>query len=189
LPSISLTASGSNLTSDFYVLQQRDNPVWSAGATLLAPIYRGGELQAQVQIRTAEQKQALAEYARAGLSAFNDVESALASEFTLHAREQILTQAVADHARAVDFAWQRYRIGAVDLRAVSQQQLAAFAAQATLLRVQSEARVQRVNLYLALGGDFAAPVPEPAPNPTSAGDNRNNAVVDSGSSVSTAPVP
>jgi NodT family efflux transporter outer membrane factor (OMF) lipoprotein len=161
LPSISLTASGSNLTSDFYVLQQRDNPVWSAGATLLAPIYRGGELQAQVQIRTAEQKQALAEYARAGLRAFSDVESALASEFTLRTREQILTQAVADHARALDFAWQRYRIGSVDLRAVSQQQLATFAAQATLLRVQSEARVQRVNLYLALGGDWASP-PAPA---------------------------
>lgn len=155
LPTISLTASGSNMTSDFFVLQERDNPVWSAGASLLAPIYRGGALQAQVEIRSAEQKQALAEYARAGLRAFSDVENALSSEATLRAREQILAQAVADNARALDFARQRYRIGAVDLRAVLQQQLAMFAAQATLLRVQSEARVQRVNLYLALGGDFA----------------------------------
>ena len=44
---------------------------------------------------------------------------------------------------------------------MSQQQLALFAAQATLLRVQSEARVQRVNLHLALGGNFAAPPSEP----------------------------
>jgi multidrug efflux system outer membrane protein len=190
LPTISLTASVSNLTSDFFVLQNRENPVWSAGASLLAPIYRGGELQAQVEIRTAEQKQSLAEYARIGLRAFSEVENALASEATLHAREQILTQAAADHARAVDFAWQRFRIGAVDLRAVSQQQLTAFAAQAALLRVQSEARVQRVNLYLALGGDFATPpAPAPTPDPATAGGNRNNAVVDSGSSVSTAPVP
>lgn len=159
LPAISLTASGSNLTSDFFVLTERDNPVWSGGASLLAPIYRGGALQAQVQIRTAEQKQALAEYARAGLRAFSDVENALASEFTLRAREQILTQVAADQARAVEFAWQRYRVGAVDLRAVSQQQLASFAAQAALLRVQSEARVQRVNLHLALGGGFAASAP------------------------------
>ena len=161
LPAISLTASGSNLTSDFFVLTERDNPVWSGGASLLAPIYRGGALQAQVQIRTAEQKQALAEYARAGLRAFSDVENALASEFTLRARELILTQAAADQARAVEFAWQRYRVGAVDLRAVSQQQLASFAAQAALLRVQSEARVQRVNLHLALGGGFAASAPAP----------------------------
>jgi NodT family efflux transporter outer membrane factor (OMF) lipoprotein len=163
LPTISLTASASNLNSEFFVLQDRDNPVWSAGASLLAPIYRGGALQAQVEIRSAEQKQALAEYARAGLRAFNDVENALASEATLQAREQLLVKAAADNARALDFARQRYHIGAVDLRAVSQQQLALFAAQATLLRVQSEARVQRVNLHLALGGSFVAPPSPPEP--------------------------
>jgi outer membrane protein, multidrug efflux system len=163
LPTISLTASGSNLSSDFFVLQDRENPLWSAGANLLAPIYQGGALQAQVQIRNAEQKQALAEYARAGLRAFSDVENSLSSESTLRTRERILTQAAADQARAVEFAWQRYRIGAVDLRAVSQQQLAAYAAQSALLRVQSEARVQRVNLYLALGGDFSAPPSTPKP--------------------------
>jgi outer membrane protein, multidrug efflux system len=129
-----------------------------------------------VQIRTAEQKQALAEYARAGLRAFSDVENALASESTLRAREQILTQAAADHARAVEFAWQRYRIGAVDLRAVSQQQLASFAAQSALLRVQSEARVQRVNLHLALGGGFAS---APAAG-AAAGQSEPNAVAAKG---------
>jgi len=184
LPVISLTASGSNLTSDFFVLTDRDNPVWSGGASLLAPIYRGGALQAQVQIRTAEQKQALAEYARAGLRAFSDVENALASEATLRAREQILTQAAADHARAVEFAWQRYRIGAVDLRAVSQQQLAAFAAQAALLRVQSEARVQRVNLHLALGGGFAASAPA-----AGAGAGEDTPAAVAGTSATEAPSP
>jgi multidrug efflux system outer membrane protein len=172
LPSITLTASGSDLTSDLFVLQDRDNPVWSAGASLLAPIYRGGALQAQVEIRTAEQKQALAEYARTGLRAFNDVENALSSEFTLRAREKILAKAVADNTRALEFARQRYRVGSVDLRAVSQQQLAQFAAEATLLRVQSEARVQRVNVYLALGGNFAAPAAAgPAP------DSKRNSTV------------
>ena len=173
LPSITLTAGGSNLSSDFFVLQDRDNPVWSAGASLLAPIYRGGALQAQVEIRTAEQKEALAEYARAGLRAFNDVENALSSEFTLRAREKILEKAVADNTRALEFARQRYRIGSVDLRAVSQQQLAQFAAEATLLRVQSEARVQRVNVFLALGGNFAVPASPPSPG---TGGDRNSAV-------------
>jgi outer membrane protein TolC len=204
LPTISITASGSNLTSDFYVLQDRENPVWSAGVSLLAPIYRGSELQAQVEIRSAEQKQALAEYARAGLRAFNDVENALSSEATLQAREQLLVKAAADNARALEFARQRYRIGSVDLRAVSQQQLAMFAAQATLLRVQSEARVQRVNLHLALGGNFADgnearaarqgcrdcgfDVPPPTEVPESGGDKLSNAEAKSASdSLATAP--
>jgi NodT family efflux transporter outer membrane factor (OMF) lipoprotein len=155
LPKISLTASVSDISSDLFVLQDRDNPVWSAGASLLAPIYQGGALQAQVEIRSAEQRQALADYARVGLRAFSEVENALASEFALAARERILAQAVADNARAAELAQVRYRVGATDLRAVSQQQLALLATRTTLLRVRSEARVQRVNVHLALGGDFA----------------------------------
>lgn len=156
LPKISLTATVSTISSELFVLQDRDNPVWSAGASLLAPIFQGGALVAQVEIRTAEQEQALAEYARAGLRAFNDVESAMHSELMLRSREQVLTRAVADNMRALQLAEVRYRVGATDLRAVSQQQLDLLAAQTTLLRVRSEARVQRVNLHLTLGGSFAA---------------------------------
>jgi outer membrane protein TolC len=49
----------------------------------------------------------------------------------------------------------RYRVGSGDLRQVEQQQLAYQSTRLNLLRVQSERRVQRVNLHLALGGDFA----------------------------------
>jgi NodT family efflux transporter outer membrane factor (OMF) lipoprotein len=155
LPKISLTGGVSSISSELFVLQDRDNPVWNLGANLLAPIYQGGALKAQVEIRDAEQRQALAEYARVGLRAFNDVESALATEFTLKDRESILMRAVVDNQRALDLANERYRVGSVDLRSVLQQQLALFAAQTALIRVQSEARVQRINLHLALGGSFA----------------------------------
>ena len=50
----------------------------------------------------------------------------------------------------------RYRIGVSDLRSVQQQQLDYHTSRMNLLRVQSERRVQRVNLHLALGGDFAS---------------------------------
>ena len=45
-------------------------------------------------------------------------------------------------------------LGSADLRSVQQQQLQLAAAKTSLLRVQSEQLVQRVNLYLALGGSF-----------------------------------
>ncbi|HTN43209.1 MAG TPA: TolC family protein [Nitrospiria bacterium] len=154
LPKISLTAGVSSVSSDLFVLKDHNNPVWSAGANLLAPIYQGGALRAQVEIRTSEQKQALAEYAQAGLRAFGEVENALATEFTLKDRQTILMNAVTDNERALELANVQYRVGSVDLRSVSQQQLALFAARSALIRVQSEARVQRVNLYLALGGSF-----------------------------------
>ncbi|HXV08766.1 MAG TPA: TolC family protein, partial [Burkholderiales bacterium] len=157
LPRISLTAGVNSISSDLFVLQERDNPVWSAGANLLAPIYQGGALKAQVEIRTAEQRQAVAEYAQLALRAFSDVESALATEFAAREREEILTRAVTQWERAVGLARVAYEVGSIDLRPVQQQQLGAFAARSALLRVQSEQRVQRVNLHLALGGGFGGP--------------------------------
>jgi len=154
LPRFSLTASVSDLSSEFFVLKNRDNPVWSVGGTVFAPLFSGGELKAKVEIRTAEQKEAMAQYVQTALKAFGDVENALSSEFALAAREQILTAAVSDAERALGLAETRYRVGSGDLRQVEQQQLAYESARMNLVRVQSERRVQRVNLHLALGGDF-----------------------------------
>ena len=154
LPKISLTAAVSSISSDLFVLQDRDNPVWSAGASLLAPLYSGGQLKAQVEIRTAEQKQALAEYGKVGARAFGEVEDSLSSGFALDAREAILKQAVAENVRALELAHVRYRVGSGDLRGVMQQNLALYASRVSLIRVRSEQLMQRVNLYLALGGSF-----------------------------------
>jgi outer membrane protein TolC len=63
----------------------------------------------------------------------------------------------------------QYKVGSTDLRYVSQRQLALNATRAGLVRMQSEQRVQRVNLHLALGGSFEvrpqSPPPEPTPPP------------------------
>jgi NodT family efflux transporter outer membrane factor (OMF) lipoprotein len=171
LPRISLTAAVTSISSELFVLKEQNDPVWSAGASLLAPLFLGGQLQAQVEIRTAEQKQAVAEYGRVGARAFGEVENALSVEFALQDREIILKRAVAENERALEFANVRYRVGSGDLRAVQQQSLALFAARTALLRVQSERLVQRVNLYLALGGGFdERPVEPPAAEPRATAD-------------------
>jgi NodT family efflux transporter outer membrane factor (OMF) lipoprotein len=154
LPRISLTAAVTSISSELFVLKDRDNPVWSAGASIAQPLYLGGALQSQVEIRTAEQKQAVAEYGRVGARAFGEVENALSTAFALEDREAILAQAVTDNARVLELANVRFRVGTGDLRAVAQQSLALHAARTALLRVQAERLVQRVNLHLALGGGF-----------------------------------
>jgi len=162
LPSISLTASVDDISSDLFVLQDRNNPVWSAGASLLQPVFNAGALQTQVRIRTAEQKQSIAEYGQIGARAFAEVEDALSAEFAANRRAAVLARAVAENQTALEFGRQRFKVGSGDLRAVSQQQLAVFGTTSALLRVQSERLVQRVNLYLALGGGFeAAPAAQP----------------------------
>jgi NodT family efflux transporter outer membrane factor (OMF) lipoprotein len=165
LPTIALTGSVSSISSDLFELKDHSNPVWSLGANLLAPLYRGGALKTQVEIRTAEQKQAIAEYAAVGLRAFADVEGALAAEIAAREREPILRQALDDSQQALGFVQTQFKVGSTDLRFVEDRQLAVTAARSALIRVQAEQRVQRVNLHLALGGSFAVKPPSPTTTP------------------------
>jgi outer membrane protein TolC len=162
LPQINLTASIGALQSDILELQEDfENPTGGLGARLLAPIYQGDQLKTQVEIRTLEQKEAVADYARMALRALGDVENAIASAQNLGEREVMLRQVIADHERALELVQRRYRVGQTDLRAVQQQQLSVYSARLALLRVQSEQLTQRVNLHLALGGSFAQPPATP----------------------------
>ena len=166
LPRISLTASLTTLSSELFFLKNQGDTVGSFGGSILAPLFLGGQLQAQVDIRTAEQKQALAEYGRISTRAFGEVENALSSGFALDARESLLRQAVAENTRSLELSNVRYRVGSGDLRAVLQQNISLYGAQVNLVRVRSERLVQRVNLHVALGGSFdeyptIAPPPPP----------------------------
>jgi len=154
LPKITLVANATSLNSELFVLQERNNPVFSAGAGLLQPIFLGGLLQAQVDVRTAEQQAAIAEYGKLGIRVFAEVEGALAASSTAGEREQILARAVRENERALELANIRFRVGTIDSSGVRQQQIALFAARVALLRMQSERLIQRVNLHLALGGSF-----------------------------------
>jgi len=162
LPTISLTTGLSAISSELFVLKDRDNPVWNLGASLLMPVFRGGALKTQVEIRTAEQKQAVAAYADVGLRAFGEVEASLSAEIAARDRETILAEALTANQRALDVVRTQFKVGSTDLRFVTQRELALTSTQSALLRVQAEQRVQRVNLHLALGGSFD-PVPQPPP--------------------------
>jgi multidrug efflux system outer membrane protein len=173
LPAITLTTGVSAISSELFVLKERDNPVWNAGGTLLAPLFRGGALKTQVEIRTAEQKEAVARYAAAGLQAFSEVENALSAEIAARDRERLLAQALSDNRRALELVQTQFKVGSTDLRFVTQRQLALNSVEAALIRMRTEQRVQRVNLHLALGGGFETPPSTPpatSPPPPSSGN-------------------
>lgn len=89
------------------------------------------------------------------MRAFGEVENALAAELAARDRERILTQALADNQRALEIVQTKYRVGSTDMRSVTQRQLAVNASQSALIQMQTEQRIQRINLHLALGGSFA----------------------------------
>jgi len=157
LPRISLSASVSSISSDLFVLKQRDNPAWSWGGAITAPIFNAGALEAQVDVRSAEQKAAVADYGRIGARAFAEVENALSASYVLESRAAILAASVAANERALGFTRVRLDVGSGDQRSVQTQLLTLSAARTSLVHVQAERLVQRVNLHLALGGGFELP--------------------------------
>ncbi len=166
LPKLVLNANVADIQSDILELQEDfESPTAGVGANLLVPLYQGGGLKAQVEIRTLEQKEATAQYANLALRALGDVENTLAAAQTLAERDQILQQTLAYNQRALALAQTSYRIGTIDLRSVQLQLLDLHGASLALLRVQSEQLAQRANLHLVLGGSFEIP-----PEPTAATD-------------------
>ena len=154
LPRINLLAGMAWISGSPFVLENRDDPSSSVGIGFTAPIFDGGALQGQVEVRTAEQKRAVAEYTAIGLKAFHEVESALANEAALADRYAALQQLVLDNERALELAEIQYEIGKIDSRVVQNEQLKLYSARVQLVSTQAERLTQRVNLHLALGGKF-----------------------------------
>jgi NodT family efflux transporter outer membrane factor (OMF) lipoprotein len=155
LPSLSLSAGYGRISNE--AVQMRDDleqTTGSTAATAMVPLYTGGALTAQVAVRTAEQKVAVADYARRALVALGEVEDALNAEAVLAERERILGDAAAAGRQATRLEQDAYRVGKSDLRAVNQRQLAQWAAEVALLNVRRERLVRRIDLHLALGGSF-----------------------------------
>jgi multidrug efflux system outer membrane protein len=158
LPKITLNLNVGAFASEILELKEDyDNPSGGLGARLMAPIYQGGALTAQVQLRTSEQKEAVAQYARIALRAIGEVENSLAANASLAARVLSLTEVLREQTRALAFTETKLRVGRADRRALEQQRLNVQQARLALLNVRSDELAERVNLHLALGGRFAPP--------------------------------
>ncbi len=155
LPSLSLSANVGWVDDDQNASGSSDISR-SLGAQAYAPLYTGGALMGGIDLRTHEQKQAVLSYGRIALHAMGEVENALDAENQLRKREASLQEALRHSRRALVLEQESYRVGRSDLRAVTQAQFASHAAALALLQVQRERLDRRVDLHLALGGDFEA---------------------------------
>jgi NodT family efflux transporter outer membrane factor (OMF) lipoprotein len=161
LPRLALTTSVGTATDGFLEALNPANTVFSVGANLVAPILDQGGRELQVEIATAEQEAAVADYGQVGLKAFQEVESALQQDQLLAEREAFLQTAFEDNAEAVRLAGVQYEVGAIDMLSLLQIQTREFQSKSGLVRIQSTRLANRVNLHLALGGSFEEVDPQP----------------------------
>ncbi|WP_168191932.1 efflux transporter outer membrane subunit [Chromobacterium phragmitis] len=155
LPSLKLSGGVAYLADTAVLLKSGiDNPAWAATGQLLAPIFTGGQLQAQVEAQDARQRETVAAYNRAALNALTEVENGLAGERLLRLRQQAQQTQTDALARSVAHARRQKRIGKISQYQLLQQELNLAAAQAGLLRLRGQRLDNRVALHLALGGRF-----------------------------------
>ncbi len=147
LPSFSInaTASGSSDVSGL---------IGDLSLGLVAPLYTGGALEAQLDIATADQEAAIAAYGATVLQALEQVEAGLTNETLFERREMFLSRSVNNNRQAYDLALKQYDVGQIDLLSALQMQTRWIGARTGLLRVQNARLAERINLHLALGGSF-----------------------------------
>ena len=154
LPSIELTGlAGTSSTS----LSNIFDPaffIWSIAGQLLQPVFQGGRLRAQVELRGGERDEALENFADTVLTALSEVETALAIEQNLARQETALAAAADDAQRAAKIAFNRYYVGSDPFLNVLEAQQRAFDAKSAFLTTRKARIDNRVALHLALGGGF-----------------------------------
>lgn len=154
LPGITLTGSAGTASMELSNLLDPDFFVWSIAGRLLQPIFQGGRLRAQVQLRAGERDEALQAYADTVLTALSEVETALAVEQFLAGQERELAAASAAAERAAEIARNRYDVGKEPMLTLLESQRRALDARSGLLAVHRLRLANRVDLHLALGGGF-----------------------------------
>jgi NodT family efflux transporter outer membrane factor (OMF) lipoprotein len=154
LPRITLTGGLGTSSNELVDIISLGSDFWAAGVNFAAPLYTGGALEAQVDIESAQFKEAMANYGSAALRAFSEVEQGLSNETLLREREGYLEELLSESQEALRVADTQFNVGKVDFLNVLQQQGQVISARSSLLNIRDQRLQQRVDLHLALGGDF-----------------------------------
>jgi NodT family efflux transporter outer membrane factor (OMF) lipoprotein len=156
LPSITLTGTAGLATAALTSVAT-SGATLAAGvaASLLQPIFDGGRLRGQKAIAESRERELVETYRKAILSAFADVEEALAGTTRLGQQEQLQADVQTRAQESLRLADLRYKAGADDLLTLLDAQRTLFAAQDQLAQIQLNRLQAAVSLYKALGGGWS----------------------------------
>jgi outer membrane protein, multidrug efflux system len=151
LPQISLTgyAGGAAAT----VLPNPES-IFLIGTNALAPIFDSGRRRAAADVAAAQRDEAAFAYRSTALTAFREVEDALASIQRLGDRREVLKAAVAANAGALRVAAERYQAGYAPYIDQVDAQRSLLSAQLSLAQVETDRLLAFVTLYEAMGGGW-----------------------------------
>lgn len=153
LPNLSLTGAAGLVLST--ALAQPE-VIFSAGASVLAPIFDGGRLRAQERAATARRDQAAFAYRRTALTAFREVEDALAGVRRTGEQAQALADQETAARGALQNATNRYRAGYSSYIEQLDAQRTLLNAELSLAQARADRLTSYVALYQAMGGGWTS---------------------------------
>jgi multidrug efflux system outer membrane protein len=153
-PSLTLTASGGQASSDLGQLLQASTRAWSIAALVGGVLFDGGRREAGIQLADADLEAAAAGYREQILTALREVEDQLASVQLLAAQSRNASTAVDLGRRATVLAESRYRSGLASQLDVLDARRTELRNQRDALQVRSAQYQATVRLIRALGGGW-----------------------------------
>ena len=162
LPSINLTGS---IRSNNANLENVFNPHFlasSVAASLSQNLYRGGELKAKARAALDRNNASIYDFSDRCVRAFREVEDALAADRSLAQQEMYLRIEVRQAQLAVKSAEMDYSEGLDNsgILEILESQRRANNSRAQLIALKNRRLQNRIDLHLALGGDFSTPAPK-----------------------------
>jgi len=155
LPGLRLTGGADN-RGDISRVLDPNFLLFSAAASLSQTIYNGGRLKAQARQALSRNRIELNNYAQDALEAFREVEATLGAEHSLKEQEIFLTREVEQTTKAESRTLRDITLGIPGASFLDylEAQRRAEIARASLINLRNQRLQNRINLHLALGGDF-----------------------------------
>lgn len=153
-PDLSLTASYGASADEWEDIWDRYSETYSLLMRLGQPIFKGGQLRAQIDAAKARYAELAANYAGTVLTAMKEVEDALVTEQVLQEQLQHSERRFREAKAAEELSKQRYQQGLTGFLVVLETERRRRIAEELLAILKGRIWTARVNLYLALGGDW-----------------------------------
>lgn len=156
LPSLRLTGSAANGSDAFRRAIDPGFLAWAAATSLTQNVYNGGAPTAAARAALDRNKAAIDTYVQDCLTAFREVESALETERSLAEQEIFLLKEV-EQAGLAEKQSERDLAMGIDgstVLEILEAQRRAVNSRSTLIRLRNQRLQNRLDLHLALGGDF-----------------------------------
>ena len=153
-PDLSLTGSYGANADRWRDIWESYSETYGLLMRLAQPIFKGGQIRAQIDAAKARYAELAANYAGTVLTAMREVEDALVSERMLQNQLQYTELRYREAKAAEELSRQRYQQGLTGFLVVLETERRRRIAEEQLTILKGRIWTTRVNLYLALGGDW-----------------------------------